>query len=145
MVFQWSTVRIVSDITVTNKLSTITVLFLILRLIRFLYKILFCREGNSADVFYIDYGETENIGEERICSNIKQEFLSLPSQALRCCIAGIRPVCIFVAIKVLAFQIFIFYYLLLKPHCNKCCLNDLYSNFVCKRLILNPIWTPITK
>jgi hypothetical protein len=58
-------VRIVFDTTVTNILSTITVLFLILRLIRFLYKILFCREGNSADVFYIDYGETENIGEER--------------------------------------------------------------------------------
>lgn len=49
-------------------------------------------QGNSADVYYIDYGETENIGEERICSDLKPEFLSFPSQALRCCIAGIRPI-----------------------------------------------------
>ena len=62
----------------------------------FIYKVLFYRQGNSADVYYIDYGETENIGEERICSDLKPEFLSFPSQALRCCIAGIRPVCIFV-------------------------------------------------
>ena len=51
------------------------------------------RKGTSADVFYIDYGETENLQENRICSELLPEFESFPSQALRCCIAGIKPVC----------------------------------------------------
>ncbi|CAG2245314.1 TDRD1_4_6_7 [Mytilus edulis] len=49
-------------------------------------------ENNSADVFYIDYGETENVKDNRICIELLEEFLSFPSQALRCCLAGIRPI-----------------------------------------------------
>ncbi|CAC5425981.1 EIF4ENIF1 [Mytilus coruscus] len=49
-------------------------------------------ENNSADVFYIDYGETENVKDSRICIELLEEFQSFPSQALRCCLAGIRPV-----------------------------------------------------
>ena len=45
-------------------------------------------------MFYIDYGETENVKDNRICIELLEEFLSFPSQALRCCLAGIRPVSI---------------------------------------------------
>ncbi|XP_063435857.1 uncharacterized protein LOC134716778 [Mytilus trossulus] len=49
-------------------------------------------ENSSADVFYIDYGETENVKDNRICIELLEDFLSFPSQALRCCLAGIRPI-----------------------------------------------------
>ncbi|XP_052102159.1 uncharacterized protein LOC127735819 [Mytilus californianus] len=49
-------------------------------------------ENNSADVFYIDYGETENVKDSRICIELLEEFQSFPLQALRCCLAGIRPI-----------------------------------------------------
>ncbi|XP_026673866.1 uncharacterized protein LOC108630430 isoform X2 [Ceratina calcarata] len=46
-------------------------------------------EGNSANVQFVDYGNTERIGFDKIKS-IQKEFLQLPIQAIHCKLFGIR-------------------------------------------------------
>ncbi|KAL9980435.1 hypothetical protein ACROYT_G009026 [Oculina patagonica] len=44
-------------------------------------------QGESVDVFYIDYGDTATLPLSSIRS-LKSEFSSLPAQALKCCLKG---------------------------------------------------------
>ncbi|OWF43857.1 uncharacterized protein LOC110459155 [Mizuhopecten yessoensis] len=48
-------------------------------------------DSEAVDVHYIDYGDTELVNIDRLCVN-QEDFFSYPSQALRCCLAGIRPI-----------------------------------------------------
>ena len=43
-------------------------------------------------MFFVDYGNTEISSLEKICSSFPPQFKSLPPQAVRCSLAGVRPV-----------------------------------------------------
>ncbi|KAL8576235.1 hypothetical protein ACOMHN_006158 [Nucella lapillus] len=50
------------------------------------------REGNSFDVWYIDYGNTEIVPAERVRGNVLTEIQEYPPTVYRCALAGIKPV-----------------------------------------------------
>ncbi|WAR21403.1 TDRD5-like protein [Mya arenaria] len=47
---------------------------------------------NCADIFFVDYGNTETCGVEDVCSSFPDSFKSLPPQAVRCALAGVNPI-----------------------------------------------------
>ncbi|XP_053406712.1 uncharacterized protein LOC123547663 [Mercenaria mercenaria] len=47
--------------------------------------------GNSVDVFYVDYGNTELKTVDKICINVPTKFKVCPPQAVRCSLAGVKP------------------------------------------------------
>lgn len=47
----------------------------------------------SVDILYVDYGNTELSTLEKICLIFPPEFKTMPPQAVRCSLSGVRPVC----------------------------------------------------
>ena len=45
---------------------------------------------HTANVQFVDYGTTGNVSPSQMCS-IPPQFLSLPKQAITCCLKGIQP------------------------------------------------------
>ena len=48
--------------------------------------------SESADIFYIDYGNTEVATLDKICAEFPPIVKSVPPMAMRCCLAGVKPV-----------------------------------------------------
>ncbi|XP_060595121.1 tudor domain-containing protein 5-like, partial [Ruditapes philippinarum] len=48
-------------------------------------------QGDSVDVFYVDYGNTELKAIDKICINVPAKFKLCPPQAVRCSLAGVKP------------------------------------------------------
>ncbi|KAJ8298883.1 hypothetical protein KUTeg_022943 [Tegillarca granosa] len=47
-------------------------------------------EGNKIDIFYVDYGDSVYIEKNKL-RKLCSQFLSLPFQAVECCLANIQP------------------------------------------------------
>ena len=50
--------------------------------------------SDTADVFFIDFGNTELVTLDQICVEFPPIVRSVPPMAVRCCMAGIKPVSI---------------------------------------------------
>ncbi|XP_061178327.1 uncharacterized protein LOC133186962 [Saccostrea echinata] len=49
-------------------------------------------EESGVDVVYIDYGHSEHVGKSRLCTDFPEEFGQYPSMAIKCQLAGIKPI-----------------------------------------------------
>ncbi|XP_062602204.1 uncharacterized protein LOC134263848 isoform X2 [Saccostrea cucullata] len=49
-------------------------------------------EESGVDVVYIDYGHSEHVDKSRLCTDFPEEFAQYPVMALKCQLAGIKPI-----------------------------------------------------
>ncbi|XP_071788327.1 tudor and KH domain-containing protein-like [Asterias amurensis] len=48
-------------------------------------------EDGEVDLYYVDFGDSDKMPRDSLCS-LRSDFLSLPHQAVECCLAGVQPV-----------------------------------------------------